>query len=264
MSNLIRATVTAASVLLGLSVMTDAKAEIITQTVTLPLTQTDFSVGNSGVTNNPMVFQQFDTQQGTRTLDSVTLSFSASITNNFSMRFTNPATIVDSVATGNADTPGPTITLYQPDGTSSLLVVKAPNDPSFLTRSVTYGFGSGETFPQAFGSQFATNSPYYLAPATAQASSSVTTSAASDLAIFTGTSTVALPVAASAFGQFSSSSGNGFGRITTNATAAVTIQYNWHLTNSGGQTIPEPSSFVLAGLGFGFLAYRSRRKFVAA
>ena len=261
MSKFLAAAIHVGAVALALCLSGEIRAEIITQTVTLPLSQTDFSAGNPRVTNNPMVFQQFDTAQGTRTLDSVTLSFSASITNNFSMRFVTPATIVDSVATNDPNTPGPAIILYQPNATNTLLVVKAPNDPSFLSRSVTYGFGPGQTSPQAFGYQFATNSPYYLAPATAHASNSLTTSAVSDLAIFTGAGNVALPVAATSFGSFNSTSGNGFGRITTSATATVTVQYNWHPTQPGGQTIPEPSSFVLAGLGgIGLLLARRKRR----
>ena len=247
MLNLSRILTLVITVLLGLWFSAESRADIITQTVTLPLTNTDFIAGDPRVTNNPMVFQQFDTQHGTRTLNSVTITFSASITNTFGMSFTTPATIIDSVATGDPTTPGPSITVYKPNGSSALLEVKAPNDPSFLTRTVTYGFGSGQTLPQSFGSQFPTNSPYYLAPATAKASNSLTTSNTSDLAIFTGSGNVALPVSASAFGRFTSSSGNGFGRITTNATASVTLNYNWTIT--GDQTIPEPTSFILAGIG---------------
>jgi hypothetical protein len=113
----------------ALLVPTGARGGLITQSASIPLTSTDFGPGSAGV--QPLVFQKFDTHSDALALDSVTLSYTAQIQNTFGMTFTTPATITDSVATGNAATPGPTITLYQPDGTHALLTVKAPNDPAF-------------------------------------------------------------------------------------------------------------------------------------
>lgn len=236
-----------------------AWAGLITQTATQPLTSTDFGPGNSLVT--PLVFQQFDTENGTRTLQSVGLSFHAAIRNDYGMTFTTPATITDSVATGISTTPGPAITLFQPDGMHALLTVKAPNDPTFLTRTVTYGDTSGQALPQEFNSSFAQSSPFYLAPALTQASNTLNLTAPADLAIFTGVGSLRLPVSASAFSTFSTSSGNGSGEVTTQATADATVTYNWTPTIPAPEVVPEPAAIILWSIGGLALAaaHRGRR-----
>src|SRR5262249_26356900 len=235
-------------------------AGTISQTASLPLTPTDFGPGNSKVA--PIVFNQFDTQQGTRVLDSVTLTFHALIRNDFGMKFVTPATITDSVATGNATTPGPTLTLFQPDGAHTLLTVKAPNDPTFLTRSVTYGYKQGQKLPQTFGSTFDAKSPFYLAPAISQASSALQLTSPTDLGLFTGSGKLTLPVSANAFAKITSSSGNGMGTITTEGTAEVTVDYKWHQKVPAPQVVPEPATVIswsLAGAALIF-GYRVRHR----
>jgi hypothetical protein len=234
-------------------------ASITTQTSSLPLTTTDFTSGANKVT--PLSFQQFDTMNGTRSLDSVTLTFHAAIQNQFTMSFVNPATITDSVATNNTSAPGPTITVYQPDGTHPLLTVSAPNDPTSLTRSITY---TGTT-PATFGSSLPTTSPNFVAPTMTQASQTVTLTDTTDLGLFSGNKTVQLPVAAKAFSSFSSSSGNGFGSVMTQGTADVTVTYAWHDNAPAQQTVPnpvpEPVTMVLWGVGGAmmFAVHRRRR-----
>jgi hypothetical protein len=232
----------------------------ISQTASLPLTPTDFGPGNSKVA--PIVFNQFDTQQGTRVLDSVTLTFHALIRNDFGMKFVTPATITDTVATGNATTPGPTLTLFQPDGVHTLLTVKAPNDPTFLTRSVTYGSKPGQTLPQTFGSTYASTSAFYLAPAISQASSALQLTSPTDLALFSGAGKLTLPVSAAAVAKITSSSGNGMGSISTEGTAEVTVDYKWHEKVPAPQVVPEPATVIswsLAGAALIF-GYRVRRR----
>jgi hypothetical protein len=244
----------------ALLVPTGARGGLITQSASIPLTSTDFGPGSAGV--QPLVFQKFDTHSDALALDSVTLSYTAQIQNTFGMTFTTPATITDSVATGNAATPGPTITLYQPDGTHALLTVKAPNDPAFLSRSVTYGSATGQTLPQTFSSSLPTTSPFYLAPAVSKLSNSLNLTAPADLAVFTGTGALSLPVVAKAFSQFTTSSGNGSGSVTTQGSAAVTITYNYHSNIPAGETVPEPTTVVLWGIGGSILlaAHRGRRR----
>ncbi len=238
---------------------TSTEEQVSTQTSSLPLTTTDFTSGANKVT--ALGFQQFDTLDGTRTLDSVALTFHAAIQNQFQMQFVNPATITTSVATNNPNTPGPTITVYQPDGTNPLLTVSAPNDPTSLTRSVTYN-GTG---PATFGSNLPSTSPNFIAPTMTQASQTATLTNPADLALFTGSNVLNLPVSAKAFSSFSSSSGNGFGSVMTQGTADVTVTYSWHNNPSGAQTVPnpapEPMTMVLWGVGGGvmFVVHRRRR-----
>src|SRR5262249_59495626 len=138
-------------------------------------------------------------------VDSVTLTVHARVQNLYDMRFVTPATITDSVATGNPAQPGPSITMYQPDGKTPLLSVQAPNDPSVLSRSVTYG-QPGQTLPQEFSSSLPKTSPFYIAPTVFDQTGSQTLTKAADLALFTGKGTMALPVAASAWSSFTSTS----------------------------------------------------------
>ena len=237
-------------------------ATIATQSAVLPPTSTNFSTGNSNV--SPLVLEKFDTMEGTRVLDSVALAFHAKISDQFSMTFpTNgPSTITTSVATGDATTPGPTITMFQPDGVHPLLTVKAANDPSFLTRAVTYNPASG--LSNVFSSSLDSKSKNYLAPAMSEASNTFHLTSPSDLAVFTGKGFVGLPVTAQAFSSFKSSSGNGFGKVTTSGTADVSVTYQWHAQAPAPQvTTPEPASVVLWGIvGLGLAAgVRKRRKY---
>lgn len=235
-----------------------AAALTTTQTDSLPLTTTDFQSGSSNV--NPLQIAKFNDQNGTLQLDAVDLTLHASIQNDFGMKFVTPATITTSVATNDPNTPGPVITLYQPNGTTPLLTAKAPNDPSFLTRSKTYGTLPGQTLPQTFGPNYPTTSPFYLASAVTQASNSLKLTQPSDLALFTGTGKVALPVSAKAFSSISTSSGNGSGSVSTYGTANVTVTYEYHLKVPAPQTVPEPATLTLWGLGGFALALLHRRR----
>ncbi len=83
----------------------------------------------------PLSIQKFDTEGGSRVLDSVTLSFSAEVSNQFGMTFVNPATITDSVTgTGKTPTP-PVVTLFEPDGVTPLITAQEPDTPSIVTKS---------------------------------------------------------------------------------------------------------------------------------
>ena len=222
-------------------------ATTITQSAKLPLTPTDFSPGNDKVTGNPLSFNQFDTKNSTRILDGVTLTLHASIENQFGMKFTTPATITNSVGTGDTAMPGPSITMFQPDGKTPLLKVAAAATDT-LSRSVTYGFKAGETLPQEFSSSLAKSSPFYLAPTTFDKTQTLKLTAPADLALFSGAGAIKLPVSAAAWSKFTSSSGNGFGSISTAGTADVTVTYDWHDRLPAPQTVPEPASLAVWGL----------------
>ena len=236
-------------------------ASIATQTAVLPPTSTNFTAGNSSV--SPLVLTKFDTMGATRVLDSVDLSFHAKITDKFDMTFaTNgKSTITTSVATGDAATPGPSITMFQPDGIHPLLSVKAANDPSFLTRNIT--FDPTKNGSNIYGSSLPTTDSHYIAPAMTEASNSLHLTKAADLALFTGQGFIGLPVSAQAFSSFKSTSGNGYGKVTTSGTADVTVSYHWHEQTPAPQvTTPEPASVILWGLAGGVIAFgvRKRRK----
>jgi hypothetical protein len=231
---------------------------VITENSTLPLTTTNFNTSTSKVA--PLTFTQFDTDGGSRVLDSVTLNFSAQIQNQFGMQFTTPATITDSVATNNPSQPGPVITLDGPNG-KPLVTAQVPNDPSLLERTVTYGGKAGQTLPQTFSSSLPSTSPFYIAPAVTTATGSQTLTSAADLKSFLGTGSVSLPVSAAASSMFTSSSGNGFGSVTTEGTASVQVTYTWHPNVPSPELVPEPATVVLWGAGVLalFAAHRVRR-----
>jgi hypothetical protein len=234
---------------LGVVAPSSMQAATISYTASLPLSATDFGPSNPNLAGqNPLVLQRFDTDGGLRVLDAVNLSFHAMIRSDFGMLFTAPATITDSLATGNTLQPGPAISLYQPDGTTPLLSVQAPSDLTALSRSQTYGYNAGEALPQEFGSQLPTSSPFYLAPAVFDQSASLSLTSPTALADFTGTGTLELPVSATAFASISSSSGNGRGSVSTAGSAEVTVTYQYHDLTPQPQVLPEPASFVLWGV----------------
>ena len=170
-------------------------------------------------------------------LDSVTLNFKASIQNQYTMMFVNPATITDSAQTVAAGGTGPTITLFQPDKTTALLTAQEPNTAADLTRTVTYGNKAGETFPETFSSTVPTTSPFYVAPSSATATQNQSLTSAADLTLFTksatGAASLSLPVVATANSSTLISSGNGAGGVSTTGDASATVTYTYHLTAPG-------------------------------
>jgi hypothetical protein len=207
--------------------------------VTLP--QTDWTPATTfgGTTTNPLVFQKFDTAGGTRVLDSVNLVFSYRLDNQFAMTFTTPATITVTAADLHVelDRPGATA-----PGQSPLF------NPTIANIPVTFSSTTPQTilFPSDPSKHITTEAT--LGP--------LTLASASDLASFSanGGGTIAFPAWASGSSLFTSSSGNGSGRVTTQAGVSLEVSYTYH-------TIPEPASFVLLGLGGAGLVVmlRSRR-----
>ena len=219
----------------------------ITQNATLPLTSTDFNSG-SNIPGNPLVFQQFDTQQGARQLNSVVLTVNASIRTSSSCSSSPrrrsptrspPATPRRPARRSPSTSPAAPSPCFRP----------GPNDASQLTRSVTYGYSAGQTMGQVFSSSLPSTSPYYIAPADFNQTKTLTLTAPADLALFSGTGSLSLPVTASAWSSFFSNSGNGFGKVTTSGSASISVTYNWSPTGPAAQTVPEPAAVVLWGIG---------------
>src|SRR5207244_3511899 len=94
-------------------------------------------------------------------------------------------------------------------------------------------------------------SPFYLAPATADQTLSIKLTSPDQLKLFLGSGKVSLPVEASAFSSFVSTSGNGWGKVRTSAAANVKVSYEYHsvVPSPQGQLIPEPGAVALWGLG---------------
>ena len=213
-----------------------------TQTLTIPLTQTDWGPTSTTLAGlNPMQFQQFNASlynQGNLTaeLTGVELALDYQFNNTISMRFDNVSTITVN-ATG-------TMRLTAPNNTTNLVT------PATFTNS-----GSQTSTPADVFSKFVTLPTNTI---TGTSAASYTQSDAAILAQFTGTSTIGLPVYASAQSSFSTTSGNGFGSSVTLARATARLFYRYTL-------VPEPSSMALVGIGLvGFLMVGRKRARIRA
>lgn len=216
------------------------------------LVATDWGVGTNGVTN-PLAFQQFNPTLGT--LTGIDITMTANIRNDYILTFvatpimttldvatsqtTDPSVLADP-AKRSLLTDGPTVTLFAPNGTSQLFGPPATRQPvDFVQLTEKSG---------TWSSLLPTTNPNFIPPTVTSATFSRTltdSNAPSLFSDFIGNGKVDLPVTASAFSSFYSSSGNGGGAVLTKANAIVTIQYIYTAS------IPEPASAIMLGLGIG-------------
>ena len=220
-----------------------------TQSTSAPdvLIQTDWKPGTKGV-NDPLVFKQFAPSLGPLTAINITMT--TNIRNDYELVFVNTpiittiglatsATTDQSILSDPAKraqlTDGPTITLFGPDGKTELFGPPATRQPvDFVQLTETSGKWSSLLPP---------TDPNFIPPTVTQQTFTRTlTSADSIFQDFIGNGTFDLPVTATAFSSFFSSSGNGGGAVITKANASVTIEFEF---------VPEPTSALLLGLGFG-------------
>jgi hypothetical protein len=210
---------------------------------------------------DPLVFSQFDPSLGQLQSVNVTMSYNTSEVVN--MNFVTASTITLRSASAATPNQGAMVVLNGPIPNTNLITASAP----VFSYTKTYG-SPGQALPQAFSNdptKVQPGSPFFLTPdgqpnnltSTFSGSQSVTISDANQLALFTGTGTVGLPVFAAAGSSFTTTSGNGSGSIITRAGVTVTLSYTY--------VVPEPSSVALLGLGGGgiLLAGRIRRRRVA-
>jgi len=193
---------------------------------------------------NPLVFDKFDPTLGQ--LQSVNLTVMYATAESVNMNFTTAATITLRSSSASNPNQGTVIAVNGPDATN-LLMASAP----VFTYTKTYG-GPGQTLPQSFSNdqnRFQPGSPFFLTPdgqpsnttSTFFDNRNLTLTDPGQLALFTGSGTVGLPVFANGGTFFSTTSGNGTGSIITYATVTVALSYTY--------VVPEPSSMALLGLG---------------
>ncbi len=226
------------------------------------LVATDWGVGTTGITN-PLTFNQFNPNLGS--LTSIDITLTTTIRNDYEMVFvrtpipttmylattltTDPSVLADPSMRASL-TDGPTVTLFGPNGTTQIFGAPATRQPVDLVQ-LTESSGT-------WSSMFAITNPNYIPPTITEQTFSLTltaTDAPSLFSDFIGTGDVNLPVDATAFSSFYSSSGNGGGAVRTMANAAVTIHYAY-----SAAAIPEPSTAILLGLGIAISLFASTRR----
>jgi hypothetical protein len=242
-----------------------------------PFTPTDW--GPSNTSGNPLTFFQFSpgrtisdamvngnpqsvTIPSNAQLQQVNITFNWGFSNQISLMFASNGSETGSAVGG--------ITLAKPNadiqGSSP-----DPNNFLFPTQTFSTGFAvangvAGHTYysPSAPGNPNAPGLPAtfisgqngYTAPLSI--SYNALTDPA-DVKAFLGSGTIGFQVIATAAEHFFSSTGNGVGTSLTSAYPDVTITYVYATNRS--ISIPEPSSFLLVGIGGGLvLVYRHRTR----
>jgi hypothetical protein len=213
---------------------TQAQAAFISYSASIPLSDTDW---DSSVTINKF-------NPGLGTLTGIQLTLTGSLLGDVQVenKSRTTARFIDSQL-------GVTITLMRPD--FSTLVVTAPMTSfhDFLAAydgTTDFGGASGKTHSGITAS--VTNS--FASPPPA-----------SDLALFTGSGTITLPV--SAVTDSLVSGANLAAIIDTSASATVDVQYQFTL-NPPSVRVPEPASLVLLGSGLMAAGAAGRRRKRAA
>ena len=197
-----------------------SRADVLTQTFSLPLTQTNWDTTTTFASgSNPFVVQEFNgaahpLNGAPSTLQSVTLTMDYEFDNTLKATHYNPSTIT-----------------VDASGTISLSVPNVTTLTGSFQNSGSDTAVAGDTFPKIDNVNHKVDS--------------------GTLSQFTGTGTISVPAIAIATSSFSSSSGNGFGGSRTLAAVTLTVTYTY---------VPEPGSFVLMGMGgLGLLVVKYRR-----
>jgi len=203
-----------------------------TQTQTIESTQTNWGPGTASLLGkDPFTIQKFDptkialppgVKPGQVTLYEVVLSLKYEFQNTIQMDF---------IARSTTTVTSQGIMHLMIDGVHvSPSVTDSVNSPTFFTQKTL-------SYPDQL------TVPHYLDPVkTVAGTSAIGYFDSSTLAVFTGPGVITAPVVATASSSFMNSSGNGVGGSSTFASAALSVTYYYFIA-------PEPSSFVLMGLG---------------
>jgi hypothetical protein len=215
------------SAIAGLALLGSAHAGTITQSTAIPLQKTDFS--------QSFTFNQFDTMNGTRSLDSVELSIDA--TGNFGGTRTNNAASAESFVAAETSA----VTFTAPDSTSVVSNLGASQTYTNLAPGATVPFGPFVTAPGAVTKFVPT----------------------ADFGLFTGTGILSPGFTVSTLSSETVTGGGGnvTSALTTQVSANASIIYTYH-TNDRNPT-PEPgawASMSIGVLGLMALGLRARKK----
>ena len=209
---------------------TFANADTITLTDNVAMQPTNYGTS--------LVFAQFDTMGGTRTLDSVTFSMTGSILGDARVESLD----TDAITVNTTLSAELTLT----DAMNNALVVTIPSvsrtfDASAFDGISDFGGTSGTTFTGLTASQFK--------------SESYTDQTTLDFFTGAGVSTFSFTAAAS---SVATGSGNIISGLSTQASGVVNVIYNY---TENAVSVSAPSHIALLGLGLlGFASLRKVRK----